>query len=400
MARNLGRYSLCGACWCIFAATAATPAAADYRRAQRAIKMSAFTTGLWGTLLVPEVYLRIDRLTGVPNAARLLTNLTAVCGAWIYQPWADTIGGYVPSRTRLALRHGLALTTGASMLALFALARRAGLGASEPGDFTRRYGGVPYILEYTTVGHAYVGASFGRIIAMHWTLQGREHLAADPRLRLRMRIIVIGFAVALLYNVAEIGKAVQGRLGAAPAGNGSTSDGVLVLLGFPVLTLIALPLFGSIDRLARYRLHCGLYPLRQRLVAAIPGLLCDPIPPRLLDALPFSGREPIKLRLHQRVTEIWDGIATLYPYRDGRIAARARALCCQGGLTDEQAQIVVEAAILAGALEAKRREQIATPPIPPIATPDDLTLDGQAVYLYKLSKALRSPIVRAAQRPA
>ncbi len=402
MSSELGHYIVAGSCWLQRLALAATPvwdhlSAADDRIARRAARQASTLIAVFGTFHIPRAYLFVDQVTGIPNSAHLAMNLTAVLGTWVYQPWLDASEGWVPSPPQRALRHTLALATGGGLMGLFALAHRSGLDTSEPGDFTLRYGATPYILAYTTLSHGYIGANQLRVIRHHLSFWGSDHLAADPNLRLRARLITSAFAAGVAYNGVEIAKALLVRLRVPIPANLALYGTLLPIAALNALVLLAIPLFKVVSWLMHYYLHQRLYHLRQTLVAANPDLLCEPVRFRVLDALPVNGQGPIELRLRQRVKEIWDGIATLYPYRDARIAARA--LYRREGVADVDTTLHIEAALLEGALRARAEGRPAPPPIPPIAGPADPTLLGQAVYLHRLSQALGSRIIHAASCP-
>jgi hypothetical protein len=99
------------------------------------------------------------------------------------------------------------------------------------------------------------------------------------------------------------------------------------------------------------------------------------------------------------VVEIRDAQLALRPFRDGRAAAEAADAALSAGLTQNERDAVIEAAMIVSALGARRNGAV------PASSPDaghgipepGNDLESEADRLMRVSRAVRrSPIVRRA----
>ena len=103
----------------------------------------------------------------------------------------------------------------------------------------------------------------------------------------------------------------------------------------------------------------------------------------------------LKFLLYRRVVEIRDGIVALRPYRDPA-AARAALERCQAEGLDEETPIVVEAAVVAVAVDARHSGRLGDPRSAPINPIGGADLPSEVLALERLARCYtRSPIVRA-----
>jgi hypothetical protein len=135
---------------------------------------------------------------------------------------------------------------------------------------------------------------------------------------------------------------------------------------------------------AAWRLLRQLRPLHAAMLGASPGKARLTAP-----GVPHTAR----LRLHQMVIEIRDAELALRPYRDPELAAAATATAHATGLAGDDVAAAAEAAVLVGALRARKTGQ---PPalkpwgtaLAPLISPD---LASEARWLARVSEALARP---------
>ena len=240
---------------------------------------------------------------------------------------------------------------------------------------------MPWVLEYVL---AYVAAQLPIYAAITLLCLRYARIADTAALRVALRMIVAGIALASLYLVNKAVLAATSRIDfdyqfghtALPAKLLPTTAYLLVLVGAALP-----PLLTWRNRHRRYR---QLGPLWRALYRADPAIALDP--PTMPDFLVF-GR--LRHRLYRRVIEIRDGLLALRPYRDPDIAAAARDKATQTGLHGQHRDAAVEAAVIAAALHAK------TAGLPPRAA-DDTTIAGgndladETAFLCLVARAYRS----------
>jgi hypothetical protein len=146
-----------------------------------------------------------------------------------------------------------------------------------------------------------------------------------------------------------------------------------------------------------------LYPLWVTLYRSNPEIALFPPLSPLADALAVRD---LGFRLCRRVIEIRDGLLTLQPYIDPRVAEMTRVLCREAGLADEEAQAVVEAASLAAALRAKEEGRPVNQFVgaPGILGGIDLTTEvatlERVARCYARSSIMRTVLARIEQEDA
>ena len=160
----------------------------------------------------------------------------------------------------------------------------------------------------------------------------------------------------------------------------------------------ALPLVIVLQRgLRRAQLLAGTWAAWFRL-RPLWAMLLDSAPEVRLPPQPGT-RLAARYRLHRRVVEIRDAQLALRPFRDGRAAAEAADAALSAGLTRDERDVIIEAAMIVSALGARRNG--AAPAGSPdtghcLPGPGD-DLESEARRLLRVSRAVRhSPIVRRA----
>lgn len=350
------------------------------------------------TLAFPPIYLGLDRLVGVANLARLLSDLLAMTaalglGVFLLLSTHDDAAGARRARNRLWSLAG----TAAVMTALF-------LGdpaAVESVDDMLRYGGPAFAL-YRVVYLTFLGVTLADVMRRCW--RSARQIRA-PLVALTLRAYAGAAALVVLYLVHALSQLGIRWTGAANplARSELVSQGlmggaaVLVACGSTIplwIRIREVPEPGRWVRtcLALHRLRplwVALSRCSPEIVAARRrGGLADRLDPMDLD-----------LRLYRRVVEIRDGYLSLRHHLDPAVRSAAETLASAAGLSGGQRGSTVEAAQLAAAVAAKATGwSVAAPdPLPGLAGGADLR--AECAWLEQVAHAYtRSPIVRELAR--
>ncbi|MFB9905663.1 MAB_1171c family putative transporter [Allokutzneria oryzae] len=358
--------------------------------ARRAIMLALFSLAISMTVLTPAPYAALAELTGVPNVARLVGHSLMLVVAWAIHIFVLSLNRpndlAWPSTHRYTA--GMVLTF-VGMAVTFLL-------ADLPVDdvrFAGRYSGQPWVLEYWLVFLCYMLPAFWSLVGNGWRLGG---LAANPLVRLGMRLIALGSLAAFVYHVhkALVFASDEYHL-PYPEEDLTALDKYLT----PASALLALagvmmPVLGQRLRLPelfewlhRYRTYHTLRPLWLALYRANPHIALEPPASRLSELL-MPG--DIELRLYRRVIEIRDGRLALQPFVDDKVAEAARERAQRDGATGQALEVATEAAVLAAALRASERPTPAPGPHhPPAEVPGGGDLDSDMAFLSEVARAYR-----------
>lgn len=326
---------------------------------------------------VPDVYLAVGDLTGVPNLATLLvyasiTSCTLTLSVWtsyMIRPIEATNDIAVDEQVRdRASRRILvaAVPILVSLVTLFVLAPVD--DAPHPLDFDATYAEEPLVVAFLAVYLTTYVTGLWRIVGLG--IRYLRVVAGFRWFRLSLFLIAIG---ALTGSMYAFGKAIsiigtwfghpfrELNVDIAPA---------IASLGATAMAIgYVLPSAGqTIARQVMWlRAYVQLKPLWRALYVVDP------------DAS-FSGRRgwSIRGRVHRQVVEIRDWLLRLQPYLDENVGQHA------DGPT-------AEAARLARALEAWRRDELSpNPAVDGLATPDRSGLRAEITKLVPLARALGS----------
>ncbi|WP_328930058.1 hypothetical protein OG429_39500 [Streptomyces sp. NBC_00190] len=327
----------------------------------------------------------LRRLTGVTNVAVPLIYilLTACSGSSIVLVlnWR----GPDVAQTRRLSRITIAVygTICAVIAVLFVLGDTP---VERRTDFDTYYATTPFIREMIVlyvVAHALASLTASRLC---WRWSHDVH----GTLRVGLRVLSTGYLLHYgVYDPAVAGAVVARWMGhdwgvLIEIARGVTApSAVLVSMGF------LLPLVGhhGEDAIRYWRLA----PLA-RAVAPVRST-ANPIPVAL-----SRWRPAPRLRLTQRHTYIGDRLVTCVPHFDVTVQHDARSAALARGATGIEAAAIADAAVIIAAVERRAMaSRSAQSEVPPSSSGERAVVTSD---LARISRALRSPIVRDARRRA
>jgi hypothetical protein len=349
------------------------------------------------TILLPPVYLWIDRLSGVANLSRLLGDSLGLIASWRTQSFfvhLERAGE--PARRPSRLGNWALVGTLALMACLFMLAPVD----REELDFVRVYGGAPFVLQYRLLLLAALGLALGSMVSSALRYAGATRQAV---VALGLRLSAMGASFGLCFVAFEAARLVCLRSGlgdVTPDADLITQVLIAAALGF-MLVGTTVPSWGTrvglpalLKWLDQYRSYRRLYRLWRALSRVNPGITLLPAATGVREAFPIRD---LDLRLYRRVVEIRDGQLSLRPYMDPAVAECARALCERATMSPEDTRAITEAAAVASAL---RNKVLGRKPSRRLTAPGAFggaDLNGEANWLERVASCYaRSPIVDAA----
>lgn len=334
--------------------------------------------GLTFTISDPRVWALLDRLTGVPNLALLLSQ-SSVIGVAASQLAALTHWALPSDEARPRVRRQLWVFACVlvAMAALFAL---ADLKEEDTTSAAVRYAGQGlysvYLMLYVTafavtqVLLAQQCLRYARGIEGKWLSRG-------------LRLAALGAVGGMVYSAVRYADVVARPLGMDPqrweflARLGAGLGGILTLIGWSIPGWG--PQINALRRWWRHHLaHRDLYPLWAALRTANPELALDRMEGR-------RAFRDLDFRLHRRVVEIQDGRRWLRPYQDPGVVEAATGEAASAGLTGDDLRAHVEAATIASALATRARVGAAAPPAPPAPATQDP--GPETDWLVRVSRA-------------
>ncbi|WP_158885029.1 MAB_1171c family putative transporter [Amycolatopsis anabasis] len=281
-------------------------------------------------------------LFGIPTLPNFLVHIIGLAAAYWFQvfvlylgPDADT----VPAKARA--RRRILLPTLAALTVLYVLGP---LAAGLP-EITTGASGQPFVSIYLAVFELYVGLAMFDIF---WTC--RKWREKRGYLRLGLLTLRWGGACGLLYAVHKALYSVAVRLDLNPPWVEYGSLGVSRLLTTCATLLLmagmTLPAVGPRWELRR----------RDRALEPLWRDLTDWAPDYRFNPPEAAGKPDITDRVRNRIVEIRDVLfEPLQPYLDPAVAERARGHARRDQFDDVQAEAVAQAAVIAVALAAARR---------------------------------------------
>lgn len=364
--------------------------------------LTLLTLALTQTAPLPFTYRTIDRLTGVPHLAALLSDGVTLLGGWTllaYLYYVDTPADR--PRRMLYLTAGAVGGALAVMTALFVLTpastEDSTLRAAMP-----RYGEVPFIWGYRL---AFVAAE-GLIaaIALHLVQHYTRYANMTGRLILRDGLRLFEFAtwLALGSVLSESLRVTARQFGVPwPVGNPALLTETALFVGIVAVTIgTTMPSWGPRSGLPhllywieRYRAYRRLHPLWLALYHATPGIaLLRPL--SALGELLAGG--DLSFRLLRRAIEIQHGSLILRPYQYPQAERYAREACEAAGIPDEEIPFVVKATVIAAALQAKAQDRRGHCTAAPMSLLGGSDWHSEVATLVRVAHHFQySPVVRA-----
>ncbi|MEU4341369.1 MAB_1171c family putative transporter [Nocardia sp. NPDC023852] len=297
-----------------------------------------FTGAILATMMLWLESDAIDHHTHIPTIGVMLSDVTAMLAVCASQIWFV----YLTTPTEIARRRSPLCCAGFVVVIAAVVSLFAAFPPASPNGARYRYLFICY------VGVSAVAAVvFGFRYAV---------LTAKPWLRIGFRVIAIG-GIAVIARLAFLGYVlVAADLGHTPQPLHATVDGLLTVTGLLIVIAgMALPSGGELlgSLLHAYRCHRAerqLIELSGHLTSATGTASAVPIP---------IGREwnPLRdaeFRLCRRVVDIRDAQLALRGHADPRARQLAAERSDALGLPDHERGPMIEAAVIAAAIRAKR----------------------------------------------
>ncbi|MGW3950738.1 MAB_1171c family putative transporter [Streptomyces sp. NPDC004752] len=361
---------------------------------QRDVAGFALFMGTAMLLNAPAVLDTLDRFVPSPDAELLLTSeLKAAAGTFLaLVALALDPPGSRPVRIRRRRRIGAAVVVQAVALGLFLAA-----GVTEDGE---RAVAAP--------GRGWVLAAYNVLFAAYlcWCLYAlaraliRHAFRTPPGpLRTGLRLTALATATAVVWTLWALDDAAANL---TDGGQGLGEDLLSTTLGMVTAVLLASGatatfwgehLTAPLRRLHALRAHSDLEPLWSALHAELPEIALDPDAARRR-----PGLRQAEFARYRRVIEIRDGILALRPYqRTEPLDWAVRALDRTGPAAGDR-EAVLEAALIAAALENKRAGRLygGTPgQAGPTSSARLETVEDEAAWLVRVARAFtHSGVVR------
>ncbi|GHH29814.1 MAB_1171c family putative transporter [Lentzea cavernae] len=316
----------------------------SWRDGQDAIRRLFLGLAVSLTVLTPAGQVAVGHLTGSSTLARLLGHAGMVLVAWSAHDLLAHLNGLRRSRWSTWWTAGMF-----GVMCLFFALKPSLLPQAR------------WVFEYWVAYLLTLAPAFGNVIRLGLRY---SRTTSDRALRLGLRLIATGAAMALVYLVNRVVRIASSRFEFGyPLGWSFWMSAVLPNAAHVVvLAGAAVPAVAA--WLRRYRRYTRLEPLWRALADADPRIALNP----------RVGWWNMRMRLYRRVIEIRDGLLDLQPCRDADVADAAR------GRAASPAE--VEAAVVAAAIRARGAAPARVEP--GAGAPD---LDGDTAFLCEVSDA-------------
>ncbi|MFD9356260.1 MAB_1171c family putative transporter [Streptomyces sp. NPDC060031] len=358
-------------------------------------------------LSAPPTIVLVNRLTGIVNfsAPLVYSLLTAFSGASIVLIlyW----GGTPTPGVRRTIRVTVAAYSAVIVL-IVALFAKGDAPVERLRDMDTYYANTPWIREMIVcylVAHT-VGSTALTLLCRKW-LRRLTPAAGSPGPKNPMRPLRTGLALLMLGGAMDMAFVTVKWIAVGAHWSGRDWDG-LSTYGAPPIAATAALLVGTgfivplVGGSAAWR-DFSEYRRLQPLWAALRGFAASSVM-----TVPMTWWSPVGIRLIHRESVIDDGILALACWFDPAVRSRAHEAALAQGLTEREASLVADAAMLAAACQhraaADRAGDGCAGPGAGLGCPapyrmDSHRLDSQP--LAELAQEFRaSPIVAAARRRA
>ncbi len=347
------------------------------------------------TLAIPAIYYGLDAAAGIPNLARLLSDLLALAAVFFLREFlvsAETD----PAVRAVARRRGrwLAQGAGAALVGLFFVDP---IEVETVSDMIF-YGGWSFF----AYRHVYLlTLAAGLLDALRRSQQIRSR-TARPSIRASLRLLQVGQVLGLVQvasNLVEVGIHAYGDgLSARLYGEAQVLVSFLAVVVAASVTVVSILTDRYLPGLARRwrarQAHRRLRRLWTELVRSVPDVV---LPGSSGDRLDPTGLLDIDRRLYRRIVEIRDAYLVLRSSVPAEAAATVTRLVPPGDDHD----VVVEAALLHVAIAARRAGATGGPRAGTLLIGGGSTIEEEAAWLTAVAAAHRtSPVVARVARAA
>lgn len=295
-----------------------------------------FAGAILATMMVWLESDAIDRHTGVPTLGILLSDVMAMLAVCASQIWFV----YLTIPTEIARRRSPLCYAGFAVVVAAVVALFAAFPPTSAND-----------ARYRHLFICYVGVSAVAAVVFGFRYAA---LTTKPWLRIGFRVIAIG-GIAVIARLTFLGYVLAAAdLGHPPRPIYATIDGLLTVTGLLIVIAgMALPSGGEflaalLHAYRCYRAERQLGALSRHLAAATGTTSAVPLP----IGREWNPLQDAEFRLCRRVIDIRDAQQALRGYADPRV--RQLAVERSEGLPDHERGPMIEAAVIAAAIQAKR----------------------------------------------
>jgi hypothetical protein len=280
---------------------------------RRGIWYTMLLLSVIGTLNLPQIGGRLDRLCGLPNASDVAQHVLAIIAATL--GWHSIMSIFGPAARPSAIRRMAApAVTIAALVGLFAAspARTEATDIGRYTDFPMQFAAHPVVIVYWLIFAGYLGTTF--VIIGRLALRYGRAVRSSP-LGCGLLFLAGGMAAGLgylAYGTAVLAACAAGYHGPFVTTAPNVIQGFFGAMLAGVAVGYVLPgaqHWPGVRRAALYWSLQRLYPLWHGLCQAVPGIALNPVP-AWADRL---DPRDLRMRLYRRVIEIRDGYLALCP---------------------------------------------------------------------------------------
>jgi hypothetical protein len=283
---------------------------------RRGIWYTMLLLSVIGTLDLPGISGRLDRLCRLPNASDVTQHVLAIIAATLAWHSVVSILGPEgrPARPSAIRWIAAPAVTIAALIGLFAVspARTEPTDVTRYTDFPMQFAAHPAAVAYWLIFTGYLGTAL--VVIGRLTFRYGKAVPGSPLGR-GLLLVAGGMAAGLVYlgyGTAVLAVRVAGYRGpfvtTAPNAIQGSFGAMLVLVAVGCV-LPAAQHWPGVRHAALYWSLRRLYPLWRGLCEAVPGIALNPVPAW---ADRFDPRD-LHMRLYRRVIEIRDGYLALRP---------------------------------------------------------------------------------------
>ncbi|MFI9504940.1 MAB_1171c family putative transporter [Nocardia sp. NPDC052566] len=296
--------------------------------------------GLAAVVIAPSTLRFASAFEPLPNLTRWLGNSIVIAAGWcVFAILAYTVRDPGNAR-RLVIRHATAAALVSTSMGVLLIIGDTRFTA----EFVTVYGNSLPITAYLVLFSAYCASAFAAFLALI-----RRYSAATPErpLRIGLNTMMVGAFAGLLWAAWKTVVLVVNRISPQPVAAEalitallSSTAAALIAIG-AVIPLVIRYIGAPIRRARTARYDRELTPLWRQVHHALPEINLSPIED--------SGDE---FSIYRRVIEIRDANLALRAHCHPQLRRWATDAAHHHGITGDQVQVVVEAAVTAGAIEA------------------------------------------------